>query len=139
MILPIILSFILFALGLIHFNWVFGGQFGFSASLPTKINGDRFMNPKKIDRAIVGIGLTSFGLFYLYKSSIIDVSIFEWIMTWGGWIIPSIFLLRAIGEFKYIGFFKRIKETEFGKLDTIFFSPLCLTIAILGFIIQLTS
>lgn len=47
MILSIVLSIILLALGLIHFNWVIGGNFGFVASLPTNENGERVLNPKK--------------------------------------------------------------------------------------------
>ena len=137
MILSILLSILLIGLGLIHFNWVVGGNFGFSESLPTKENGERVLNPKKIDSAIVGIGLTAFGFFYLLKSGVIEFIIPGWIMAYGSWIIPIIFLLRAIGEFKYVGFFKKIKKTEFGKLDTKFFSPLCLIIGIFGIIIEL--
>jgi len=137
MILSILLSIILIGLGLIHFNWVVGGNFGFSESLPTKESGERVLNPKKIDSAIVGIGLTAFGFFYLLKSGVIEFIIPGWIMAYGSWIIPIIFLLRAIGEFKYVGFFKKIKKTEFGKLDTKLFSPLCLIIGIFGIIIEL--
>jgi len=63
MILSILLSLILIGLGIIHFNWVIGGKYGFTESLPTKENGERVLNPKKIDSSIVGIGLTTFGLF----------------------------------------------------------------------------
>ncbi|MBJ6367935.1 DUF3995 domain-containing protein [Snuella sedimenti] len=137
MIISIILSLILIGLGLLHFNWVIGGTFGFSASLPTKENGDRVLNPKKIDSAIVGIGLTAFGFFYILKSELIEHNLPEWIMKYGSWIIPIIFILRAIGEFKYVGFFKSVKKTDFGKLDTKFFSPLCLIIGIFGILMQL--
>lgn len=137
MILSILLSVILIGLGLIHFNWVIGGKFGFSESLPTEENGDRVLNPKKIDSAIVGIGLSTFGIFYLLKAGIIGFNnLPEWIMKYGNWIIPILFLLRAIGEFKYVGFFKRVKKTEFGKWDSRLFSPLCLIIAILGMILN---
>ncbi|WP_250434560.1 DUF3995 domain-containing protein [Hanstruepera flava] len=138
MILSVLLSVILIGLGLIHFNWVIGGKFGFSESLPTKLNGEKLLNPKKKDSAVVGIGLTAFGFFYLIKSGLININLPLWIMTYGSWIIPIIFLLRAIGDFKYVGFFKQIKETEFGKWDTKLFSPLCLIIALFGTIIQLT-
>ena len=139
MILSILLGIILIGLGLIHFNWVMGGKFGFSESLPTKENGERVLNPKKIDSAIVGIGLTIFGIFYVLKSGLIEYSLPAWIIKYGSWIIPIIFLLRAIGEFRYVGFFKSIKKTEFGKLDTKLFSPLCLAIGILGLIIHLVK
>lgn len=137
MILSILLSLILIGLGMIHFNWVIGGKFGFVESLPTKENGERILNPKKIDSAIVGIGLTAFGFFYLLKSGLIEFNLPESIMKYGSWIIPIIFLLRAIGEFKYVGFFKSVKKTDFGKLDTKLFSPLCLIIGLFGIVIQL--
>lgn len=139
MYLSILLGIILIGLGLIHFNWVIGGKFGFSESLPTKESGERVLNPKKIDSAIVGIGLTIFGIFYVLKSGLIEYSLPAWIIKYGSWIIPIIFLLRAIGEFRYVGFFKSIKKTEFGKLDTKLFSPLCLAIGILGIIIHIVK
>lgn len=139
MIWSILLSLILIGLGIIHFYWAIGGNSGFAESLPTKENGERVLNPKKIDSGIVGIGLTAFGLFYVLKSGLININLPDWIADYGGWIIPSIFILRAIGEFKYVGFFKRITQTDFGRLDTEFFSPLCLLIGVVGIIIQLTE
>lgn len=136
-IISIFLSIILIGLGMIHFNWVIGGTFGFAASLPTNENGKRILNPKKTDSAIVGMGLTVFGVFYLLKSGLLDYNLPEWVITYGSWIIPIIFLLRAVGEFKYVGFFKRVKHTDFGRLDTTFFSPLCLVIGVFGILVQL--
>ena len=139
MILSVLLSFILILLGSIHFNWAFGGTFGFLNALPTNENGEKVLNPKKIDSAIVAIGLTLFGLFYIIKSGLIEYELPEWILTYVGWIIPIIFILRAIGEFKYVGFFKSVKNTGFAKLDTNFFSPLCLFIGIGGLIANLMT
>jgi len=118
-------------------NWVFGGAWGFDKAIPTKKNGEKVLNPKKIDSAVVGLGLIVFGLFYLLKTPLIDFDLPNWIVTYGSWIIPGILILRAVGEFKYVGFFKAIKETEFGKLDTKFYSPLCLMLGIFGIVIVL--
>lgn len=139
MILSFVLSSIFFILALIHFNWVFGGTYGFEASLPTTATGERIFSPKKIDSAIVGLVLTAFGVFYLIKANLITANIPSWILTYGTLLIPAIFLFRAIGDFKYIGFFKRIKTTDFAKLDTKSFSPLCLAIAILGVLIEILN
>lgn len=136
-----ILSIVLFltftVLGLIHFNWMFGGKWGLENSLPTKENGELVLNPKKRDSASVGLGLTFFGLFYLLSSGIVSVDIPNWVLSLGSWIIPSLFLLRAIGDFKYVGFFKKIKNTKFAKSDSRLFSPLCLAIGLIGILIQL--
>ena len=37
---------------------------------------------------------------------------------------------RAIGEFRYVGFFKRVVGSRFATLDTFVYSPLCLALAI---------
>ncbi|WP_254785764.1 DUF3995 domain-containing protein [Zhouia amylolytica] len=137
MVLSLILSFVFIVLAIIHFNWVLGGNFGLSVALPTNEQGIRVLHPKKADSAIVGAGLLTFGLFYLNTSGFVMFRLPEWIYSYGGWIIPAIFFLRAIGEFKYIGFFKKIKHTPFGKMDTKLFSPLCLLIAVIGILIQL--
>lgn len=128
---------ILFVLSVIHFNWVVGGSWGFANALPTSLEGKRILNPKKLDSAVVAIGLFSFAIYFLIYGGILEVGLPNWLLSYGIWIISVIFLLRAVGEFKYVGFFKRIRTTDFGKLDTKYYSPLCLFIAILGFILAL--
>ncbi|MCD8445685.1 DUF3995 domain-containing protein [Tenacibaculum finnmarkense] len=138
-VLSIILFVIFSSLGFIHFYWILGGKWGLEKALPTKEAGQKAMESPKIATAIVGIGLISFGLIYLIKTGLINFQIPNWIITYGSWIIPSIFILRAIGDFNYVGVFKKIKNTEFAKADSKWFIPLCLTIGILGILIQLMN
>jgi hypothetical protein len=136
-ILSIILLAIFASLGFIHFYWLFGGKWGLNKALPTKETGVEAIDPPRIATAIVGLGLISFGLVYLIKSGFINFQVPNWIIIYGSWIIPSIFILRAIGDFRYVGFFKKIKNTEFAKADSKWFAPLCLIIGIFGMLIQL--
>ena len=41
-------------------------------------------------------------------------------------LLAGVMLARAVGEFRYVGFFKTVRNTRFGQLDTRFYSPLCL-------------
>jgi len=128
------LFLIFLVLSPIHFYWAFFGDWGLLQAIPTDINGNRLLNPSSIDSAIVGIILLSFGLYYLikrYKPS----KVTKWIDLPMGWLIPILFFLRAIGDFKYVGFFKEIGSTPFARADYMFFSPLCLLISVLGFFI----
>jgi len=138
-ILSIILLTIFTSLGSIHFYWLFGGKWGLEQALPTKEIGEKVIKPSKIATAVVGFGLISFGLFYLIKTDLFNFQVPNWIITYGSWIIPSIFIIRAIGDFKYVGLFKKIKNTEFAKADSKWFTPLCLTIGIFGILIQLMN
>lgn len=135
-VLSIILFIIFIALGGIHFYWIFGGKWGLKNALPTNENGKGVLKPSMFATAIVGTGLAVFGTFYLFTSGLINVQMPSWVLTYGGWIVPAIFILRAIGDFKYVGFFKRIKQTDFGKMDSKLFSPLCLAIGIIGILTQ---
>lgn len=133
--LSIVLTILFFVLAAIHFYWGYGGQWGFTNSLPTNEQGVRILNPKTIDSVIVGLGLLLFGTFYLFLGEIVKIKIARWFKNILQWLIPLIFILRAVGDFKYVGFFKEIKTTEFANLDTNFYSPLCLVIGFIGFIV----
>ncbi len=136
-ILSIILFFIFIALGGFHFYWLFGGLWGLEKVIPSKDNKASTLTIPKFATLLVGLVLVLFGLMYLIKLELINVQVPNWVTNYGFWIIPSIFILRAIGDFNYVGFFKKIKHTEFAKVDSKIFSPFCLIIGIIGIVIQL--
>jgi len=129
------LTIIFFILAMIHFYWAIGGQWGFENALATNEQGIKILNPKTIDSAIVGILLLLFGLFYLFFLNFKKTKTLILIQNIGVWIIPILFAVRAIGDFKYVGFFKKIKGTVFSDLDTMFYSPLCLTVGLIGILL----
>jgi len=51
------------------------------------------------------------------------------LLTWMSYALALGLLARAIGEFKYVGFFKRVRGSRFATLDTFVYSPLCLLLA----------
>lgn len=139
-VIAIILFLIFLLISSIHFYWAFGGKWGSDAVLPTKDdNNTNVLNPTFLPTLIVAIGLLGFGLFILVMSGLITFNTPQWLSKYGLWTIAVIFTLRAIGDFNYVGFFKKIKHTKFGKNDTKYFSPLCLTIGILTIILELTK
>lgn len=44
---------------------------------------------------------------------------------WGTWAVALAFLARAVGDFRLVGFTKRVRGTRFADLDTRLLSPLC--------------
>jgi hypothetical protein len=133
----VINAVILLALSIIHIYWAVGGKWGFNHALPTNVEGKRILNPRKIECIIVAGGLFTFAFYYVIRVGVISVSLPEWLNNYGGWIISAIFALRAFGDFKYVGFTKRIKNTDFAKRDTLYFSPLCVFLALTGIIIEI--
>lgn len=136
----IILEIIIFSiLSGIHWNWVFGGSWGFENSIPTNFEGNKLFNPKKIESSFVAIGLLVFATYYFLISDLISIEFPNWISIYVGWVVSFIFILRSIGDFKYIGFFKKINTSKFGKMDSKLFSPLCMTIGLIGIIIEINK
>lgn len=137
MILAIILFVIFSILGGFHLYWLAGGSWGMEYVIPTKDDKIQTLTPPAFATLIVALALFSFGLVYLQLTELIHLPVPDWIVNYAAWFIPSIFILRAIGEFNYVGFFKRIRHTRFAKADSNLFSPLCLCIGGIGMIIQL--
>ncbi len=105
----ILILFLIFStLGIIHFYWAKGGKWGFKNAIPTKENGDLVMNPKTIDSIMVGVYLTIIAIFYLLQIDFFEINFPNW-TSYILWIVPSIFFLRAVGDFKYIAFLNKLK------------------------------
>ncbi len=125
------LFLIFLLLSSIHIYWALGGRWGSSAVIPTKDDALPVKMPGLIPTLIVALGLLGFGLFVLVQAQLIALQLPNWMGKYGLWIMASIFMLRAIGEFRYVGFFKSIKHTQFAQNDTKYYAPLCLFIAVL--------
>ncbi len=129
--ISIVLFLIFGFLSAIHFYWAFGGRWGIQAVFPTKDYNIKPQMPGVPATLIVAFGLLTIGLFILQKASFFNLQIPTWLDKYGLWIVAGIFGIRAIGDFNYLGFFKKIKHTKFAINDTNYYSPLCLAIVIL--------
>lgn len=146
--IPLIASifFIILILGpisILHFYWALGGMWGFANALPTKENGERLFTPKKIHSFIVGAGLLGIVglLVYVFVKMINNDPTFLRDIPYTPFFLFGLgilFIFRGIGDFRYVGFFKKIKDTKFGRMDTKFFSPLCILIGLLFFLASIS-
>ena len=133
----VLLFTLFFLLSSIHFYWAFGGKWGTEGVYPANPDGNPIRPPGILATVIVATGLLFFGVFYLIKGGFVLVEIPIWLNKSGLWILTGVFTIRAIGDFKYLGFFKKIKNSKFAVKDTKFYSPLCFTIGILNLILGL--
>jgi hypothetical protein len=135
--MAIFISLSLFAIFLtlsaIHVYWLLGGKWGLAAAVPTNAEGQPLFRPGPVATLVVAGGLLLMGLAVLVRGGLIQ---FDWLPDrvgeWSAWAIAAIFLLRAVGDFQYVGFFKKERGSLFAKMDTRYFSPLCLTVGFLA-------
>lgn len=133
------LSLIFFSLSAIHIYWASGGKWAGGAVIPTINDEVKAVMPGPIPTLMVAAVLSGFGLLVLVKSDWLNIEIPSLLLTYGIWAIAVIFLIRAIGDFRYVGFFKNYKQTRFGINDTRYYSPLCLLISLLAILLEIFS
>lgn len=126
-------------LSVLHAYWGFGGRWASQAVFPTKDDQTAAAMPGAGPTFIVAVGLLAIGLFILRKTTHIGWPLPVWLDQYGLWFVTGLFLLRFIGDFTYVGVFKTIRHTPFGKNDTTYYSPLCLIIGILTLVMALNA
>ncbi|KGR77185.1 DUF3995 domain-containing protein [Ureibacillus sinduriensis] len=119
-------AILLILISMLHFYWIFGGRRGLQSSLPQRVDGGVAANPGWIVTFIVAMGLMGMAFILLAQNNLIPYVTPNFFTKWSCLIITFIFLLRAIGDFKYMGLSKKIKNTDFSKYDTKLYTPLCL-------------
>lgn len=130
---------VLSLLALIHVYWAAGGATGATAVVPTKGDGEGtpLFQPGPLATLVVAALLSFAALLVLVRSGFLTLALPDWMISKGVWILAAVFLLRALGDFRYVGFFKRIRHTTFGRWDTRLYSPLCLMLSLaIGYVAQ---
>jgi len=127
----LILSCIFLFLSGLHVYWGLGGKWAKDAAVPRNVNGAKRINPSAFACFIVAFLLLGAEFFVLVESRLLFFNWPGWLLHSGSWILIALFTARAIGEFRYVGFFKKVKASKFAYLDTKYYSPLCVLIAAL--------
>ncbi|KQB99525.1 DUF3995 domain-containing protein [Pedobacter sp. Hv1] len=115
-------------LAALHFYWAVGGKWALASSIPVSATAKPLFNPGLIGSLIVAIGLLCFALVIYFHLA----SFYEPINPYLDHItliIALIFFIRAIGDFKYVGLFKKVKATPFAISDNKIYIPLCFYLA----------
>ena len=136
LIVPVFINTVIFLLlSTLHFYWTFGGKFWHEDVLPTNSKGTNRLNPSTAASLVIAIALLLLALITAGNQGLFDKYVKRKYFIYGSLAIAIIFFLRAIGDFRFIGFFKTVNKTRFGMNDTLIFSPLCLFIALLSLFI----
>lgn len=135
-IIPSLLIFTFVVLGAWHFYWALGGEVMKSAAIPAREvarDGGSVrpaFEPGSSLTALVGCLILAMAGLVAASSGFVALPIQRHYLGWLCLGLAALFLLRAIGDFKYVGFFKRVKNSDFARYDTLAYSPLCCALAL---------
>ncbi|MCP3875562.1 MAG: DUF3995 domain-containing protein [Desulfobacteraceae bacterium] len=125
-IISIALTIAFAIIAVFHVLWAVGYKLDIRNMVPV-VNGEPVFTPGPVGTVLVSIVLCGFAGVSLglgFPDSV-PVNYLPFLKI-VGIAIGVILLIRAIGDFKYAGFFKRIKGSNFAKYDSLLYSPFCL-------------
>lgn len=123
------LGAVLVILALLHVHWAIGGVSG-GAAVPSRSDGTPIFRPGPLASLSVAAALTLAAAFVLARGHVVaDWVSPPWILL-GTWGVAAAFALRTIGEFRYVGVFRRVRDTSFARWDARVFTPLCAVLAL---------
>jgi hypothetical protein len=125
-ILSILLGAAFLAVAALHAYWAIGGRAGIDKAIPTVDGRPLFIPGPAATFAVAGV-LVAFSatavVLGFFAHLLGDYRLLPQV---AGFAIGVVLILRAVGEFRYVGFFKRNRDSAFARYDTWLFSPFCL-------------
>jgi len=126
-ILSLVSVCLLWLISIIHVYWAFGGQWGTGAVIPIKDGSQqKVFSPRKWGTLCVALLLLSASVIILVQGGYMTALPASTYSKVGCIACAIVFSIRAMGDFRYVGFFKTIKHSQFARNDTKLYSPLCL-------------
>ena len=130
-VLACILCLVFAILAVLHLYWAVGGQLGLHGAIPTV--GDRpLFEPGPLFAVAIAAVLVAAAIVSAQRGDLLSLGLPGWFPRLGTWLLVFVFAVRAIGEFGYVGFFKRVRGTLFARRDSLVYSPLCVVISALA-------
>ena len=118
----------------VHVYWAFGGRFAKVAAIP-ELRGAPSFVPGRMMTLLVACCLYACAALVGTATGFLDVPVPTTTIQWACFGLALLLLLRAVGDFRLVGFFKTVRGSRFAWLDSSLYSPLCLTLAVGVFIV----
>jgi hypothetical protein len=125
----LLVSGVLFAIAMLHVYWAFGGRTGMIFAVPSR-DGEPLFRPSRASTLAVAFALLAAGAVALDAGHLLAWRLPRPVALVGCMALAVVFVARAVGERRYIGFFKQVRGTSFAWWDTRVFSPLCAAVGV---------
>ena len=122
---------IFLGLALLHLHWAFGGRLAIEGAVPTEA-GRPLFSPGPAACVTVAFALLAAAAVAGNRAGLLVPDAPDWISRLGIWIVALVFAARAVGDFRYVGLFKRVRGSLFAKRDSRIYVPLCGLISLLA-------
>jgi hypothetical protein len=108
------LTLVLLSLAAIHVYWAARGV-GTTTGIPTRADGTPVFRPSRVATLGVALALGIAASLVAGRAQLIDLGLSTVILRLGVWGVATAFAARTVGEFRYVGLFKRVRGTPFAR------------------------
>ena len=134
--LALVVVLVFVGLSALHFYWAVGGRAGKAAAVP-ELNSRLAFVPSARSTLAVAVGLAFCAVLVAASAGLILSSAPPPWVTWLAFLLALALVARAVGDFRLVGFFKRVRGTRFARLDSTVYAPLCLVLGVTVFYVAL--
>ncbi|MDB5802961.1 MAG: hypothetical protein JWN73_283 [Betaproteobacteria bacterium] len=93
------------------------------------IDGKPLFIPSRTGTLLVGIALLGCAALVGATAGFFQTSAPPAFLRWISYALALGLLARGIGDFRYVGLFKKVRGSSFARMDSRLYSPLCLLLA----------
>ena len=109
----------------LHAYWGLGGRWGFAAAVPQRADGAPAFEPGPVACFAVAGACTSLAVLLAWPSFADPPAL----VRAGLWVALAVFVVRAVGDGRQVGFSKANHSTDFARADDAVYSPLVVALA----------
>lgn len=115
-------------LALWHFGMAVRPSSGKGGAVPS-VDGKALFKPSRLATIGVGVVLLLFAALMGATGGLLRTGLHPLLLAGLSYALAAGLLARGIGDFKYLGLFKRVRGSRFATLDSVVYSPLCVLLA----------
>lgn len=112
----------------LHVHWAMGGRLAAEAVIP-EVGGRPAFTPGTGITLLVAAFLATCAILVLATGDLLAVPIPDAWLDRAMAALAVVLALRAIGDFRLVGFSKRVRGTRFARMDDLLYAPLCLALS----------
>lgn len=111
-----------------------GSSLGKGAAIP-EIKGRPAFVPSVLATTFIGTSFLFSAILVAARSSMFSSHVPVTILIWCCEALAFALCVRAVGDFRLFGFFKRASGSRFARLDIMVYSPLCFALSVDVFLV----
>lgn len=130
--LGVVTASVLVLLSAGHLYWALGGRLGgrLEGVLLPEQDGQPVFRPSPAAAVGAAIVLLAAAAVLAIRAGALDSPFGEPTVRWAARAVAAVFLLRSIGDFRWVGFFRRVRGTRFAYWDARVYTPVAFALGV---------